>query len=60
MAKNVGKIDGTVRVVAGVVILAAGGMMHSLWGLVGLIPLATGLMHRCPLYCPLSMNTGSK
>jgi hypothetical protein len=27
------------------------------WGLIGIVPLATGLLSWCPLYLPLGMST---
>ncbi len=39
---------------------------QTMWGLVGLVPLATGLLGSCPLYtlfgfstCPVKLNTTS-
>ncbi len=57
MEKNVGGIDKIIRIVLGAAIIIAGIVFNSWWGLVGLIPLATGFLGRCGLYCPLSINT---
>lgn len=57
MKKNVGGIDRGLRIVAGLVIGGVGIYFHSWWGLVGIIPLATGLIGWCPCYCPLKMST---
>jgi hypothetical protein len=57
MQKNVGTIDRVLRVVLGVVLLVlvyAGPARW--WGLVGLIPLATGLVSFCPLYTLLGIR----
>ncbi|MGG5812123.1 YgaP family membrane protein [Falsiroseomonas sp. CW058] len=58
MASNVGGIDRTLRVVAGVVLLALGAFGPlGWWGLVGLVPLATGLAGTCPAYALLGLST---
>ncbi len=57
MKCNVGKGDQAVRIVAGVLIIAAGVVFQSWWGLVGLVPLITGLTSRCPLYTVLHVST---
>lgn len=55
---NEGTVDRTIRVVAGVAILALTVVgPHTLWGLVGLVPLATGLIGYCPLYSVLGIRT---
>ena len=58
MQKNVGGIDKTLRIAAGVVLLGAtaAGLLP-IWGLVGIVPLATGLMGWCPFYPLLGMNS---
>lgn len=56
--KNEGTVDCTVRIVAGLVILSLTLVgPQSLWGLVGLVPLATGIFGFCPLYRIVGMNT---
>lgn len=57
MKINVGSTDRMLRVIAGIVILAAGFYFGSWWGAVGLIPLFTGLFRFCPLYTMLGMNS---
>ena len=58
MKANVGGIDRTVRIVAGLVLigLAATGTV-GWWGWLGVIPLATSLFRFCPAYTLLGMNT---
>jgi hypothetical protein len=58
MTQNVGGIDKILRIVVGLVLiaLAATGTI-GVWGYVGLVPLATGLMGWCALYPLLGMNT---
>lgn len=58
MQKNIGGIDKGLRIAAGVVLLALGAFGPlGWWGLIGLVPLATGLMGNCPAYSVLGMNT---
>lgn len=57
MKANVGNLDRTLRLIAGISIIALGFYFQSWWGLVGLVPLATGTTRRCPAYMPLGMST---
>ncbi len=60
-AKNLGTVDRVVRVVLGLGLLSLTVVgPHSLWGLVGLVPLATSAIGSCPLYSPFGINTGAK
>ena len=58
MKSNVGGIDRTLRIVAGLVLigLAATGTVGA-WGWIGLVPLATGAIGWCPPYALLGFNT---
>lgn len=58
MFKNVGGIDRVLRVVVGVVLisLAATGTI-GVWGWIGAVPLATGLIGWCPAYLPFGIKT---
>jgi hypothetical protein len=58
MKTNVGGIDRFLRITLGVVLvtLAATGTVD-LWGWLGLVPLATGLLGWCPPYTLLGINT---
>lgn len=58
MKMNVGNIDRTVRIVAGLVLiaLAATGTV-GIWGYVGVVPLLTGIFKFCPAYTLLGVNT---
>jgi hypothetical protein len=55
---NEGGVDRTVRIVAG---LAALSLVFvgpkSMWGLIGVVPLLTGLVGTCPLYAVLGIST---
>jgi len=57
MQCNVGKTDKILRVVVGVLIIAAGIYFKSWWGAIGLLPIATGLCKYCPLYPLLGITT---
>lgn len=63
MKQNVGNTDRWIRIVLGVVLLSLivfldGGIR---WiGLIGLIPLITGLINFCPIYALLKISTKSK
>lgn len=58
MMTNEGKIDRTLRVLVGLALLSLVFIgPESLWGLVGLVPLLTGLVGFCPLYRVLGLNT---
>jgi O-antigen ligase len=61
MKSNVGGIDRMLRVALGVVLitLAATGTV-GVWGWLGLVPLATGLLGWCPPYAWLGLNTCRK
>jgi len=59
MMANVGGLDRALRVVLGLAVLAAGWLVPAVgwWGLLGLVPLATGLLRWCPPYALLGINT---
>lgn len=57
MDVNVGRADQVVRLLAAVAIFALGFYYQSWWGLLGLVPLATGLSRRCPPYAMLGIST---
>ena len=58
MTKNVGGVDRTIRIAAGLALIAAAATgTIGVWGYIGLVPLATGLMGWCPPYAILGFNT---
>jgi hypothetical protein len=57
MKSNMGGVDRTVRIVAGLAIIGAGIAFHSWWGAVGALPLLTGIVGFCPAYLPFSFST---
>lgn len=58
MKLNVGGLDRTLRIVAGLVLigLAATGTVGA-WGWIGVVPLITGAVGFCPVYPLLGLNT---
>lgn len=60
MTTNVGGADKVIRIVAGIVILGLGVAFKSYWGLVGLLPLLTGLLGFCPAYALFGISTCKK
>jgi sulfite exporter TauE/SafE len=57
MKTNIGSTERLLRIIAGVVIIGLGLYYGSWWGVIGLVPLLTGLSRFCPLYSMLGMNT---
>ncbi len=57
MQKNVGKTDTIIRIVLAVIIGALGVYYSTWWGLLGLIPLLTGILGLCPLYMLIGVRT---
>jgi len=59
--KNLGTLDRTVRGILGVALISYGifsmGTLGVVLAVVGLVPLATGLMGGCPLYTVFKLNT---
>jgi hypothetical protein len=60
MKCNVGPVDRALRIVVGLAVLGAGYYFKSWWGLVGLLPLLTGIVRFCPPYELLGINTNKK
>lgn len=59
MKTNVGFIDRVVRIILGCAILGAGYYFKNWWGLVGAVPVLTGLFGFCPAYLPFGLSTCS-
>lgn len=60
-SKNVGKIDRIMRIIVGIALLAgfvlnADASYRWLY-LIGIVPLATGLINSCPLYSIFGIST---
>ncbi|HKI88417.1 MAG TPA: DUF2892 domain-containing protein [Draconibacterium sp.] len=60
MKGNVGSIDRLLRVILGLIIAILGVIFDSWWGLIGIIPLATGIFKWCLLYLPFHISTVKK
>ena len=58
---NVGNVDRLLRILVGVTLigLAAAGVVEA-WGYLGIVPLLTGFVARCPLYSLLGISTTSR
>ncbi|HUL57693.1 MAG TPA: DUF2892 domain-containing protein [Anaeromyxobacteraceae bacterium] len=55
---NEGSLDRTIRVLVGIAILSLTVVGPATpWGLVGLVPLATGILGFCPLYRLVGIRT---
>jgi hypothetical protein len=60
MNVNVGRTDKLVRIIVGVGLLSLFFLLKGdarLLGLIGIVPLATGVVGYCPLYSMLGLNT---
>ena len=60
MKANVGGIDKVLRIVVGLGLLSVIFFVEGparWWGLIGIVPLATGLFNFCPLYSIFGLNT---
>lgn len=58
MSKNEGTLDRTLRIIAGLVLLSLVFVgPQTMWGLIGLVPLVTGLVGVCPVYSILGIRT---
>ncbi|TFW72651.1 DUF2892 domain-containing protein [Methylotenera oryzisoli] len=58
MKANIGGIDRTIRIVAGLALIAWALFANGpTWAWIGLVPLATGLINFCPAYGLLGMST---
>ena len=60
MKRNVGTVDRTIRIIAGLVLLSLVFILDGnarWWGLLGVLPLATGVVGWCALYIPLGIDT---
>ena len=63
MKQNVGNVDRWIRIVLGVVLLSLLVFLSGpiRWiGLIGLIPLVTGIINFCPIYALLGISTKAK
>jgi hypothetical protein len=58
---NVGNIDRVLRILVGLAVigLAVTGTI-GIWGYIGVVPLVTGLVAKCPLYSALGIATTAR
>ena len=60
MSKNEGTVDRALRVILGLVLLSLVFIgPQTMWGLIGIVPLVTGLVGICPIYSILGIKTCS-
>lgn len=62
MKMNIGSTERVIRIVAGVVILSGLFWLPEgsrWWALIGVVPLATGLIRWCPAWAVMGINTCS-
>jgi len=58
MKQNVGSAEKLIRIVLGLFLISLTMWgPATLWGLVGIVPLATGLVGSCPLYSVFGLST---
>jgi hypothetical protein len=60
MTPNVGGIDRTLRIVAGLALLSLFFLLEGnarYWGLIGIVPILTGTFRFCPAYLPFGIST---
>lgn len=60
MQCNVGKMDKAIRAVAGVVVIIAGIVYGSWFGVIGAVLLFTAAIGWCPAYIPFKISTVCK
>lgn len=63
MIQNVGGFDRIARIVVGVALILFAILSqheYAIWGWIGVVPLATGIVRICPAYLPFGIKTGSK
>lgn len=57
MKFNVGSADRIARIIIGLLILVAGFYYGSWFGLIGIVPILTGIFRFCPAYVPFGFST---
>jgi hypothetical protein len=58
MSPNVGTLDRSLRIAAGLALIALAAVgTIGWWGYLGLVPLATGLLRFCPAYTLVGLRT---
>lgn len=55
---NVGNVDRALRIIVGLGLLSLVFIgPKTMWGLIGIVPIITGLTRRCPAYSPFGIST---
>ncbi|MBU2586026.1 MAG: DUF2892 domain-containing protein [Bacteroidetes bacterium] len=59
MKKNIGSIDKSIRIIAGIILLifALIDPQNNWWGFIGILPLVTSFVGVCPAYLPFGLST---
>jgi hypothetical protein len=57
MTCNVGDTERMARILVGLLIIAIGFALSSWWGLIGIIPVFTGVSAWCPAYLLFNIST---
>lgn len=58
MIQNLGTADRVIRILVGAGLIAATLLGYiGVWGWIGIVPLATGLLRVCPAYLPFGFST---
>ena len=61
MKQNVGGIDRTIRIIVGLALISLVFIgPQTVWGWIGVVPLATAIIGWCPPYALLGINTCKK
>lgn len=60
MVANVGGADRIIRFILGIVIIALGFYFNSWFGVIGIVPILTGLLNYCPAYSLIGVSTKTK
>jgi hypothetical protein len=61
MKQNIGNIERAIRAIAGIILISLVFIgPQSVWGWIGIVPLATAIIGWCPPYAMLGINTHSK
>ncbi len=57
MKCNVEKTDKIIKVIMGLIVIAAGVFFKSWWGLVELLSILTAVVSWCPAYVPINISS---
>lgn len=57
MICNVGDTERMARILIGLLIIAIGFALPTWWGIIGIVPVFTGLTAWCPAYLPFNIST---